>query len=257
MRNMGSIGLDLRRWVDAGLLHFHAARPTSAGLELHLATMVKVIHEIKPGLVILDPISNFGSVGNLAAVKFALVQLIDVLKTAQITGCFTCLTAGGTGLEEIAVGISSLMDTWLLLRDFESNGERNRGLHIMKSRGMAHSNQVREFLLTDHGVELVDVYSGPVGLYMGSARLEQEQRLEAAVLGQEQDAERAKRQRDRARRVVDAKIIVLQAEAEGDQAESLVNECEQRERVSTLSAGRLAMNLQRAVDVPSGTANAR
>jgi circadian clock protein KaiC len=127
----------------------------------------------------------------------------------------------------------------------------------MKSRGMAHSNQVREFLLTDHGVELVDVYSGPVGLYMGSARLEQEQRLEAAVLGQEQDAERAKRQRDRARRVVDAKIIVLQAEAEGDQAESLVNECEQRERVSTLSAGRLAMNLQRAVDVPSGTANAR
>jgi circadian clock protein KaiC len=257
MRNMGSIGLDLRRWVDAGLLHFHAARPTSAGLELHLATMVKVIHEIKPGLVILDPISNFGSVGNLAAVEFALVQLIDVLKTAQITGCFTCLTAGGTGLEEIAVGISSLMDTWLLLRDFESNGERNRGLHIMKSRGMAHSNQVREFLLTDHGVELVDVYSGPVGLYMGSARLEQEQRLEAAVLGQEQDAERAKRQRDRARRVVDAKIIVLQAEAEGDQAESLVNECEQRERVSTLSAGRLAMNLQRAVDVPSGTANAR
>jgi circadian clock protein KaiC len=257
MRNMGSIGLDLRRWVDAGLLHFHAARPTSAGLELHLATMVKVIHEIKPGLVILDPISNFGSVGNLAAVKFVLVQLIDVLKTAQITACFTCLTTGGAGLEEIAVGISSLMDTWLLLRDFESNGERNRGLHIMKSRGMAHSNQVREFLLTDHGVELVDVYSGPVGLYMGSARLEQEQRLEAAVLGQEQDAERAKRQRDRARRVVDAKIIVLQAEAEGDQAESLVNECEQRERVSTLSAGRLAMNLQRAVDVPSGTANAR
>jgi circadian clock protein KaiC len=257
MRNMGSIGLDLRRWVDAGLLHFHAARPTSAGLELHLATMVKVIHEIKPSLVILDPISNFGSVGNLAAVKFVLVQLIDVLKTAQITACFTCLTTGGAGLEEIAVGISSLMDTWLLLRDFESNGERNRGLHIMKSRGMAHSNQVREFLLTDHGVELVDVYSGPVGLYMGSARLEQEQRLEAAVLGQEQDAERAKRQRDRARRVVDAKIIVLQAEAEGDQAESLVNECEQRERVSTLSAGRLAMNLQRAVDVPSGTANAR
>jgi circadian clock protein KaiC len=255
MRNMGSIGLDLRRWVDAGLLHFHAARPTSAGLELHLATMVKVIHEIKPSLVILDPISNFGSVGNLAAVKFVLVQLIDVLKTAQITACFTCLTTGGAGLEEIAVGISSLMDTWLLLRDFESNGERNRGLHIMKSRGMAHSNQVREFLLTDHGVELVDVYSGPVGLYMGSARLEQEQRLEAAVLGQEQDAERAERQRDRARRVVDAKIIVLQAEAEGDQAERIVDEREQRDRLTTLSAGRVAMNVQRAVDTPPGAAN--
>ena len=126
------------------------------------------------------PISNFTSAGNMAAVKFLLVQLIDVLKTAQITACFTCLT-NGSDLEETAVGLSSLMDTWLLLRDFESNGERNRGLHIMKSRGMAHSNQVREFLLTDHGVELVDVYAGPVGVFMGSARLEQEQRLEAAV----------------------------------------------------------------------------
>jgi circadian clock protein KaiC len=201
--------------------------------------------------VILDPISNFNSAGNLAAVKFLLVQLIDVLKTAQITACFTCLTTGGTGLEEVAVGISSLMDTWLLLRDFESNGERNRGLHIMKSRGMAHSNQVREFLLTDHGVELVDVYSGPVGVYMGSARLEQEQRLEAAVTAQAQDAERAERERERARRVVDAKIVVLQTEAEGEQAERMVDEREQRGRVSARSGDRRAMDLQRAVDVPS------
>jgi circadian clock protein KaiC len=251
MRNMGSIGLDLRRWVDAGLLQFHAARPTSAGLEHHLATMVKVIGEVKPSVVILDPISNFNSAGNLAAVKFLLVQLIDVLKTAQITACFTCLTTGGTGLEEVAVGISSLMDTWLLLRDFESNGERNRGLHIMKSRGMAHSNQVREFLLTDHGVELVDVYSGPVGVYMGSARLEQEQRLEAAGTAQAQDAERAERERERARRVVDAKIVVLQTEAEGEQAERMVDEREQRGRVSARSGDRRAMDLQRAVDVPS------
>jgi circadian clock protein KaiC len=257
MRNMGSIGLDLRRWVDAGLLHFHAARPTSAGLELHLATMVKVIREMKPSLVILDPISNFSAAGNLAAVKFVLVQLIDILKTAQITACFTCLTTGGTQLEEIAGGVSSLMDTWLLLRDFESNGERNRGLHIMKSRGMAHSNQVREFLLTDHGVELIDVYSGPVGVFMGSARLEQEQRLAAALAAHDQDAERAERERDRARRVVDAKIAVLQAEAEGEQAERIVDEREQRERVSALSVGRLAMNLQRTVDVPPRTGNGR
>jgi circadian clock protein KaiC len=250
MRNMGSIGLNLRRWVDAGLLHFHAARPTSAGLELHLATMVKVVREVHPSIVILDPISNFGAAGNLAAVKFVLVQLIDVLKNAQITGCFTCLTTGGGNLEEIAVGISSLMDTWLLLRDFESNGERNRGLHIMKSRGMAHSNQVREFLLTDHGVELVDVYTGPVGVYMGSARLEQEQRLDAAAAAHEQDVERAERERIRARRVVDAKIVVLQAEAEGDRAERIVDEREQRERASAVSIGRLAMNRRRTVDVP-------
>jgi circadian clock protein KaiC len=254
MRNMGSIGLGLRRWVDAGLLHFHAARPTSAGLELHLATMVKVIRETKPSIVILDPISNFGAAGNLAAVKFVLVQLIDLLKTSQITACFTCLTTGRSGLEEIAVGISSLMDTWLLLRDFESNGERNRGLHIMKSRGMAHSNQVREFLLTDQGVELVDVYSGPVGVYMGSARLEQEQRLEAAVAAHEQGAERSERDRARARRVVEAKIAVLQTEAEGEQAERLVDEREQRDRVSALSVARLAMNLQRTVDLLPGAA---
>jgi circadian clock protein KaiC len=252
MRNMGSIGLDLRHWVDAGLLHFHATRPTSAGLELHLATMVKVIREIKPSIVILDPISNFASAGNLAAVKFLLVQLIDVLKTAQITACFTCLTTGGSDMEETAVGLSSLMDTWLLLRDFEGNGERNRGLHIMKSRGMAHSNQVREFLLTDHGVELVDVYSGPVGVFMGSARLEQEQRLEAAVAAREQDTERGERERARARRVVEAKMAVLQAEAEGEQAERIVDEREQRERVSALSLARLAMNIQRTVDVPPG-----
>jgi circadian clock protein KaiC len=160
------------------------------------------------------------------------------------------LTTGGGNLEEIAVGISSLMDTWLLLRDFESNGERNRGLHIMKSRGMAHSNQVREFLLTDHGVELVDVYTGPVGVYMGSARLEQEQRLDAAAAAHEQDVERAERERIRARRVVDAKIVVLQAEAEGDRAERIVDEREQRERASAVSIGRLAMNRRRTVDVP-------
>jgi circadian clock protein KaiC len=257
MRNMGSIGLDLRRWVDEGLLHFHAARPSSAGLELHLATMVKLIRTHKPSLVILDPISNFTSAGNLAAATFLLVQLIDVLKTAQITACFTSLTTGGTGLEETAVGVSSLMDTWLLLRDFESNGERNRGLHIMKSRGMAHSNQVREFLLTDHGVELVDVYSGPVGVYMGSARLEQEQQLDAAVTARAQNAERANRDLDRARRVVDAKIAILQAEAEGEQAERIVDDREQLQRTSVASGARLAMNLQRAVDVPSSPANAR
>ena len=162
MRNMSSIGLDLRRWVDAGLLHFHATRPTSAGLEVHLAIMIKLIRKLHPSKVIVDPISNLTSMGSCPAVKSMLVQLIDVLKTGQITGCFTCLTTGDTRSEANIIEISSLMDTWLLLRDFETNGERNRGLYIMKSRGLAHSKQVREFLLTDHGVELVDVYSGPV-----------------------------------------------------------------------------------------------
>jgi circadian clock protein KaiC len=248
MRNMSSIGLHLRRWVDAGLLYFHAARPTSAGLEMHLATMLKLIRKFNPSKVIVDPVSNFSSTGRLAPVKFMLVQLIDVLKTSQITGCFTCLTTGGAASDENTVEISSLMDTWLLLRDFETNGERNRGLYIMKSRGLAHSKQVREFLLTDHGVELVDVYSGPVGLFMGSARLEQDQRLAAAVAAYGQDAKRADRAQDRARRVLDAKIAVLQAESEGEQAERSVRELEQRERLQALSVSRLAMDLQRTVD---------
>jgi circadian clock protein KaiC len=254
---MGSIGLDLRHWVDAGLLHFHAARPTSAGLEMHLANMVKLIKKVKPSKVILDPISTFSAVGEQASVKFMLVQLIDVLKTAQITGCFTCLTNGSMQSDANIVEISSLMDTWLLLRDFETNGERNRGLYIMKSRGLAHSKQVREFLLTDHGVQLVDVYSGPVGLYMGSARLEQDQRLEAAVAAFGQDAQRAERERDRARRVLEAKIAVLQAEAEGEQAERVVREAEQRERLQTVSLSRLAMDLQRTVDQVPSAVNSR
>jgi circadian clock protein KaiC len=257
MRNMSSIGLDLRRWVDAGLLYFHAARPTSAGLDMHLATMLKLIRKINPSKVIVDPVSNFSSTGKLAPVKFMLVQLIDVLKTSQITGCFTCLTTGGAASDENTVEISSLMDTWLLLRDFETNGERNRGLYIMKSRGLAHSKQVREFLLTDHGVELVDVYSGPVGLYMGSARLEQDQRLAAAVAAYGQDAKRADRAQDRARRVLDAKIAVLQAESEGDQAERTVRELEQRERLQALSVSRLAMDLQRTVDEEPSPGNGR
>ncbi|MDQ6672619.1 MAG: hypothetical protein M3069_18080 [Chloroflexota bacterium] len=148
------------------------------------------------------------------------------------------------------------MDTWLLLRDFESNGERNRGPYIMKSRGMAHSKQVREFLLTDRGVELIDVYSGPVGVYMGSARLEQEQRLAATVAAHKQDAERAEREQERARRVLDAKMAVLQAEAEGEQAERIVDKREQHERMSAQSMGRVAIDLQRTVDLPA-TGNLR
>jgi len=122
---MSSIGLDLRRWVDAGLLYFHAARPTSAGLEMHLAIMLKLIRKINPHKVIVDPISNFSSAGKLDAVKFMIVQLIDVLKTAHITGCFTCLTTGGAQSDENTVELSSLMDTWLLLRDFETNGKES------------------------------------------------------------------------------------------------------------------------------------
>ncbi len=190
MRNMRSIGIDLQQWVQKGLLQFQANRPTFAGLEMHLTTMHKAINAFKPQVVIVDPLNSFVIGGNETEVKAMLMRLVDFLKMNQITGLFTSLTSGGSALEQTDIAISSLIDTWLLLRDIEIGGERNRGLYILKSRGMAHSNQIREFLLTDHGVELRDVYVGPSGVLTGSARLAQEAQEQAAQTMHEQEVER-------------------------------------------------------------------
>jgi circadian clock protein KaiC len=173
-RNMRSIGLDLKRWRDKGLLHVEANRPTLQGLEMHLVGMHKVIDKYAPKVVIVDPITNLSSVGNEMEVQLMLTRLIDFMKSRQITALFTSLTSPRDRIEDSEVGISSLIDSWLLVRDLEALGERNRALHILKSRGMPHSNQVREFLLTDHGVELKEVYLGPQGVLTGTARLTQE-----------------------------------------------------------------------------------
>ena len=167
IRNMRSIGIDLEPWIKSGLLRFHAARPTLYGLEMHLATIHKLVDDFQPQAVVIDPLSNFTSAGTTTEVKAMLMRLIDFFKSKQITAVFTNLTSGGGPSEQTDVGVSSLMDTWLLLRDIEVGGERNRSMYILKSRGMAHSNQLREFLLTDHGVELVDVYLGPEGVLTG------------------------------------------------------------------------------------------
>ena len=153
IRNMRSIGIDLEPWVTKGLLKFHAERPSVYGLETHLLTMHKAVNEFKPAVVVVDPITNLLSSGNPLEVKSMLTRLIDFLKMNQITTMFTTLTSAGGHLEQSEVGISSLADAWLLLRDIEIGGERNRGLYILKSRGMAHSNQIREFLLTDKGIQ--------------------------------------------------------------------------------------------------------
>jgi circadian clock protein KaiC len=151
MRNMRSIGIDFEPWVRQDLLRFHAARPCLSGLEMHLATMLKQIAAFEPQVVVVDPLNSFVTVGNEDDVKMMLLRLVDALKLRQITAFFTSLTAGGGALEQTDVAISSLIDTWLLVRDMESGGERNRGLYILKSRGMPHSNQIREFLLTGQG----------------------------------------------------------------------------------------------------------
>jgi circadian clock protein KaiC len=211
VRNMASVGIDLEPHLKQGRLVFRAARPTLLGLEGHLASMHKAIREAQPQVVVMDPIGTFLATSEAADVKALLVRLIDLLKARQVTTLFTSLTSPGI-LEQTDVGVSSVMDTWLLLRDFETDGERNRGLYVLKSRGMAHSNQVREFLLTEHGIELVDVYLGPDGVLVGSARREQEARERLDSEAWDQDIERRRRELDLKRQVMEARIATLRTE---------------------------------------------
>ena len=176
IRRLRSIGIDLERWIRRGLLQFYASRPGTFGLEKHLVTIHDVTSAFKPKVVIIDPITNFASVGTRLEVKSMVTRLIDLFKTRQITAMFTSLTTGDSSPELSEVGVSSQMDAWLLLRNLESDGERNRGLYVLKARGIAHSNQIREFMLADHGAQLVDVYVGASGVLTGSARVAQEGR---------------------------------------------------------------------------------
>ncbi len=220
IRNMRSIGINLEQHVKKGLLLFHAMRPTFSGLEMHLATMHKQIDNFKPAIVIVDPINSFVSGDNELEAKSLSMRLIDYLKLNRITAFFTSLTRSGTELERTEIFISSLMDTWILLRDIEIGGERNRGIYILKSRGMGHSNQIREFLLTDAGIRLRDVYIGMEGVLTGSARLAQEAKEKEKRLSQQREIQSKKLALERKRRVVEAKIASLKAEFEAERAES-------------------------------------
>ena len=211
-RNMQSIGIDLQHGQDARLLCFRASRPTLHGLETHLATMHQEISAFDPRLVIVDPVTNLMSVGNDAEINAMLMRLIDFLKARQVTAIFTSLTSGSEVLEQTTVGISSLMDTWLLVRNIESGGERNRGLYVLKSRGMAHSNQVREFVMTERGVELLDVYVGPHGVLTGAARYSQEAKERAEELARQHDFNTRRRAFERRRTAVEAQVAALRAE---------------------------------------------
>ena len=187
---MATIGIDLQQWVKRERLQFQTVRAFHFGLEMHLARTIKFISEFSPQVVIIDPISGLDTSGSSLEVKAALMRLVDYLKKNGITAMLTDLQMGGGALERTEAAISSLVDTWLVLRDLESNGERNRGLHILKSRGMEHSNQVREFVLSDTGIQLTDVYIGPSGMLTGSARVAQEARERAEHVSQNEEAER-------------------------------------------------------------------
>ena len=221
VRNMRSIGINLEPWVKKGLLQFHATRPTHYGLETHLTTSIKLINKFKPNVVILDPINAFVMGENQTEVKTMLLRLVDFLKMKRITAFFTSLTSAGDNMEITDVYISSLIDTWLLLRDIEIGGERNRGLYVLKSRGMAHSNQIREFKLTNHGIELLDVYVGPEGVLTGSARLSQETKDDAEQLLRQQEIGRKQFGLERKREAMEAQIVLLRSEFEAEESEAL------------------------------------
>jgi circadian clock protein KaiC len=257
VRNMRSIGLDLKSWSKKGLLRFHATRPSAYGLEMHLATLHKLVDKFQPRVVIVDPITTFLGAGTPVEAESMLMRLIDFLKSQQITALFTSLTHGGQALEMSQVGISSLIDTWLLLRDIELGGERNRGLYVLKSRGMAHSNQVREFLLTDHGIELRDVYVGPEGVLTGSMRLAQEARHQAATLSRQQEIERRQRELERRRQALDAQIAAQRAqfEAEQDDLKRLI--AQEQAVIDRLAEEQEEMGRSRKADKPAETSKPR
>jgi circadian clock protein KaiC len=219
VRNMGSIGIDLEPWIRKGLLRFHNSRPTLYGLEMHLVTMHRLIEDFAPSIVVADPISNLVAMGKEMEVKSMLSRLIDFLKMKGITSLCTDLTSDTGDLERTEVGISSLMDTWLLLQVLVSSGERNRGLYILKSRGMEHSNQVREFVLSGKGIQLVDVYAGSEGVLTGTARVAQEARERGERMGRKRESERRQREIERRKVVLDAQIAALRAQLDTEQEE--------------------------------------
>jgi len=248
IRNMRSIGIDLDQWIQKGLLRFQANRPTSAGLEMHLTMIHKAIKSFKPQVVIVDPLTSFIIGGNESEVKAMVMRLVDLLKMSGTTSLFTSLSLSGGALEQTQVAIAGFVDTWLLVRDIEIGGERNRGMYILKSRGMAHSNQIREFLLTDHGVELRDVYVGPSGVLTGSARMVQEAQEQAALMIRNQEVERRQIELERKRTTLEAQVLALRAEFAVQEIASMKIIGQEQAEDAQLAQERTDMGLSRKAD---------
>ncbi len=242
MRNMTSIGYDLEQWVRKGLLRFHAVRSTLYGLEHHLVTIHKQVNEFDPSVVVIDPITSLMTIGDMGDIKSMLTRVIDFLKSRGATVMFTSLTESGTSIESSEVGVSSLMDTWLLLRNTEAGAERNRLLFILKSRGMAHSNQVREFLLSDQGIHLKDVYVGPGTVLTGAARKVQEVRDKAQADAEQQTMARRRRELEQEQAVARAQVEAMQLKAAAleEDMKTLENEEQARRAAAARDQAELA-----------------
>ncbi len=257
VRNMRSIGLRLEPLLRRGMIRFHSARPTLYGLEMHLATMFKEIAAYRPAVVIVDPITSLLVAGTDYETKGMVTRLIDFLKGGQVTSLFTSLTLGGHALQQSEITMSSLMDSWLLLQDVEGNGERNRVLYVLKARGMAHSNQVREFLISSRGIDLVDAYIGPSGVLTGASRVAQAARERAEALSSQQEVARRRRELDRKRATLEQQIAALRAEYESDEADLRRMDEQADTRARALEVERSELTRLRQADAPRAASEPR
>ena len=248
IRNMRTVGIDLGNWVKKGLLHIHATRPTTFGLEMHLVQTHELLEKLHPSVVVIDPLSSLLSGGAAGEVKSMVLRLIDHLKMSGATGYFIGLTSGDGALEATNLDVSSLVDTWLLVRDVEVNGERNRLLYVLKSRGMAHSNQVREYLITGKGIELRPAYLGTEGVLTGSARLAQEAKEREAEWRREVEAEQAEAAHLSRVRALEAQILALQAEKQSEESQMKTIGSHEAVRRKALAEERAAMASSRRTD---------
>jgi circadian clock protein KaiC len=247
IRNMRSIGLDLQRWVDKGLLRCAAHRPSLFGLETHLASIHRDVEEFAPAAIVIDPLSSLLQAGEKNDAQAMILRLVDFLKARGVTAIFTSLTRGNIEAAKTDMQVSSLMDTWLLLYNRESDGEHNRQLYLIKSRGMAHSNQVREFLMTHDGISLRDVYVGPEGVLTGSARVAQEARERELNMQEQHEVARRNLDFERRRRRIEGQIEELQAQLKYEQRELEGLATETTERGERAANVRLRMRQSRRV----------
>ncbi len=248
IRNGRSIGIDLGPYVKKGTLRFNAVRPTAHGLEMFLASIHRLMRDFEPSVVIIDPISSFTFVASASDVKLVIMRLIDMLKDQGITCLCTNLTIGGTNLEQTDVGVSSLMDTWIVVRELEQAGERTRGLYVLKSRGMAHSHQIRELVISDKGIDLLDVYTGAGRVLMGSARLTEEAKEKTDERIRRQELERKKRDVETKRKTLEARTAALRAEFADAEEELRLALLEDRMRRQQLAGDRKMLAQMRKAD---------
>jgi circadian clock protein KaiC len=249
IRNMRSIGIDLAPHLKGGMLMIEAIPPMSQGLEMHLLTTHKLVEDFSPGAVVMDSISNLTAFSSEVEITAMLMRLINLFKTRKITSIFTSLTTADTFLETPSARLASLMDTWLLLREIESGAERNRVLVVLKSRGMDHSNQIREFLITDHGLQVQDVYLGSSGLMLtGSALLVERAQEQAEAVAGKQEAGTKTRELGYKQQAVEAQIAALRAEFEIERLRALKITAQDAERHTVLTGDREQMARQRQAD---------